>query len=373
MNFRKQEILKSDPYEREKSELEMYESNSHLFYKALSQGTNLELGSFDLNEIQVEVLKEIFILFQREIKEFEREIKENPKAVEKFNIIFLSKEKFYQRVLQRFSKYLSIITYGDIRQVPNLNIKMLKNFLKKGFKEMIEVAVDDIPKYELLFNELDDLSSSNKKTELYIGRDGIYAYEARRAIDVAKRRKLTGDKIKRRKALEIHPKYINYNSTIKENFKEEDRRRYLQDNGVYPEDDLIIFDTGYRGSIPEQILKTLGRKDYDDIQSRVKILGTDFYEGNEDVDLAASPEEYEKALKYRSRIIKGIKNNLANYEHVGRIEERGKKYMTATGIFEDKNGKLKPAENPFFNEYFFEYELIELVIRQYFYNREFYK
>ncbi len=72
------------------------------------------------------------------------------------------------------------------------------------------------------------------------------------------------------------------------------------------------------------------------------------------------------------RMVKGLLPNLENYLHVDVIEERPKKVMTASGIFEDVDGKLKPVENPYFNKFFFQYELIELAIRQYFYNKEYF-
>ncbi len=367
MNKIFKEILPNDPYQREKKELESYEKGSKDFYRILK-------GNLDQNdnftELQLEALVELINIFTKEISLFEQNISKNFKAKESFKTIFLTKNKFYERILQRYSKYLSVLCFGKLKNITYINFKTLSNELKDGLSEIIDVIEKDVPKYDLLFSELDSLQNQNKKFEVYLGRDGIYAYEARRAGDIAQRRKLKVEDFSHREVIKIKPKYINYNTFIKDNYSEMDREKYLTSNEILHDQDLIIFDTGFTGSIPEQILKTLGFKD-PDLNHRIKILGTNFFKNNENIDL--NEIDIENMERIQSRLVKGLKPNYQNYLHVDIIEERPKKVMTATGIFEDKNGKLKPAENPYFNKIFFQYELIELTIRQYYYNREFYK
>ena len=357
------EILSKNPYEREKEDLEKYERNSREFYRIFKGDIGLQ---DNFTEIQLEIIFELINIFQSQIKYLENEIKKHPRSRKRFEVLFLTKEKYYERILNRFSKYISLLCYGDFKNLEGINLKNLQNCFKKGINEVIEVIENDVTKYDLLFSELDDYQNDSKKIEIYLGRDGIYAYEARRALDIARRKKLIGERVKRRKIVEIHPKYINYNTFIKDSYSEEDRKKYLESNGILSEQDMIIFDTGFTGSIPEQILKTLGFKN-PDLEHRIKILGT-YYTNKQNEN--ESPEKIERIQK---RLVKGILANEESYRHVDIIEERPKNVMTANGIFEDQNGKLKPIENPYFNEFYFQYGLIELTLRQYYFNREYFK
>lgn len=361
-------IHSKDPYESPKKNLEFYEYMAQDFYKTL-RGNIFE--NSNLSELEKEYLSEIISMFLSEIKNFEKSVLLNNKSKEKFEIIFLTKERFFEKILQKFSKYLSIVCFGDLKNITNLNVNNLRNVLKRALLETIFVVDSDIPLYELLFKELDEIRDSEKKCEVYIGRDGIYAFEGRRSLDVARRRKLNKENKQNRKLIDIHPKYINYNSLIKDNFSDETKRKFIEDAGIKTSDDPIIFDTGFRGSIPEQILKILGFTG-EDLEKRIKILATDYHiNSNSEISLDSQETILEKE-KIRNRLVRGIKNNYSNYQLVSTIEERAKKYMTASGIFEDQNGKLKPAQNPYLNDLFFEYELIELTIRQYFFNKEYF-
>jgi len=365
--MKKQEIFNKNPHEAEINEIHEYEKSSKEFFRILSG--NLEKED-NFTELQLETIFEIINLFNQQILRFEREVANNPRAKQSFEIILHNKQKFYERILHRFAKYLSLICYGKLKNIVYINLKTLYNELKEAFDIMTDVVEKDIPKYNILFDDLNSLPNKNKKFEVYLGRDGIYAYEARRATDVAKRRELRGDDKNKREEIKINPKYINFNTLIKEHYSEEDRKRYLENNGIYPEQDLVIFDTGFTGSIPEQILKTLGFQD-PDIDHRIKILGTHYYTNNQNLNINnVNPDLVEKI---QSRLAKGLKPTYANYLHVDIIEERPKNTMSATGIYEDSNGKLKPAEKPYFDKAYFQYSLIELVIRQYYFNREIYQ
>ena len=344
-------IQNENPFNKEIQKLEESKSSAYLFYSLITEPDN-----------------EINRLLSDEIAKFEEKIDRSVVVKKRSEVLFLTKEKYYQKLTLRLAKYLSLECEGDIKNIPNINLKKLKNVINMGFREIFSVLENDISLYDKLFTELDSIRETDKKMELYIGRDGIYAYEGRRSIDTARRRKKTKEEKAQRKLLEIHPKYINYNSFIKNNFDEETKIKYLQDQGVDSSKDLIIFDTGYRGSIPEQILRSIGFSQ-EEIEKRIKILGTDFYKNYE----SNYEEDLEEKTKIRNRLVKGIPYDLENYNKVARIEERPKRNLTSTGLYLNIQGKLTPIEAPFLNEVSFHYDLIELTIRQYFYNREFYK
>jgi len=365
MNKKLKEISQINPYQNEQDEVALYRKKSSDFYRIL-QGDLKHSDGF--SEVQLEALIELVEIFTKEISYFEEIIKTTPRVKKSFEIIFKTKNKFYQGILKRYSFYLSLICFGKIENITYVNFKTLGNELRKGLQEILDVVEKDIPKYNLLFDDLNSLRNKNKKFEIYLGRDGIYAYEGRRAADIANRRKIKRkSEYSKREEIKINPKYLNFNSVIKEYYSEEDRKKYLESNGISSDQDLIIFDTGFRGNIPEQILKTLGFKD-SEIDKRIKILGTDLYNNN--LNLNLNQIGLEKMERIQSRLVKGIKPSYLSYLHVDIIEERPKKEMTAAGIFVDDKGILKPIEKPHLNELFFYYELIELVIRQYYFNKD---
>jgi hypothetical protein len=344
-------IQNENPFSKEIQKLEESKSGAYLFYSLITESDN------EINKLLLD-----------EIVKFEEKLLKPVAIKKRSEVLFLTKEKYYQKLTLRLAKYLSLECADDPKNLDNLNLKKLKNVINMGFREIFSVLENDIPLYDKLFTELDSIRETDKKVELYIGRDGIYAYEGRRAIDIARRKKKTKEEKAQRKLIEIHPKYINYNSFIKNNFDEETKIKYLQDQGVDSSKDLIIFDTGYRGSIPEQILRSIGFSQ-EEIEKRIKILGTDFYKNYE----SNYEEDLEEKTKIRNRLVKEIPYDLENYNKVARIEERPKRFMTSTGLYFNKKGKLTPIEAPFLNEISFHYDLIELTIRQYYFNREYFE
>lgn len=344
-------IQSETPFKKEIQKAEEAKNEAYHFYLLIKNPEN------EINKILTD-----------EIEIFEKKIKESPALKKRCEILFLTKERYYEKIRQRLARYLSLECVCDPKNLDNLNFKRLKSVIGMGLQEIISVIENDLPLYDKLFSELDSIRETDKKVELYIGRDGIYAYEGRRAIDTARRRKKTKEEKAQRKLLEIHPKYINYNSFIKKNFDEETRVRYLQDQGVDSSQDLIIFDTGYRGSIPEQILRSIGFSQ-EEIEKRIKILGTDFYINSN----AGYEENLKEKNKIRKRVVRGIPNSIENYNKVSNIEERPKRHLTSSGLYINEQGKLTAIEAPLLNEVSFHYDLIELTIRQYYFNREYFQ
>ena len=91
----------------------------------------------------------------------------------------------------------------------------LDSLLEKGFQSYVQAYTVDIPLYDKLYDEYDNLRDAGRyPLEVYVGRDGIYAWIGRRVQDVARRRKMGREKRMQMKEkgeiLEINPKYIVY-------------------------------------------------------------------------------------------------------------------------------------------------------------------
>ena len=104
-------------------------------------------------------------------------------------------------------------------------------------------------------------------------------------------------------------------------------------------------------------------------EKRIKILGTDFYINSN----AGYEENLKEKNKIRKRVVRGIPNSIENYNKVSNIEERPKRHLTSSGLYINEQGKLTAIEAPYLNELSFHYDLIELTIRQYYFNREYFQ
>lgn len=146
------------------------------------------------------------------------------------------------------------------------------NDLRVDIRNEIREAYDrDIPLYERVYEAFDELreSSGEKPLEVYLGRDGVYAYHGRRAQAVV--RKMLQNPRERAKLKEsgeldeLAPRYAYFvfnrpmhrasNSSFasKELLKE-----YIDQAGISHEQNPHFFDTGYEGSIPEAIMQLMG-------------------------------------------------------------------------------------------------------------------
>lgn len=217
-----------------------------------------------------------------------------------------------------------------------------------AYKETME---SHLPWYDKLFAELDAMRENGRNPlEVYLGRDGIYAYVGRRALDVSQRRKMGWQKRREAKLQGKLPglnvKYLVYPRLFRDTLSSDLKSGYLEDSGVTKESDPVFYDTGFVGTIPDQILRLLGYLG-DEVDSRMKLL-------------SASKE---------SRRVKGISEQERN-AIVNKIEYSAKAEEVAVGLFRDpKTGRIRPVAQPTSPQEQLMYEMMKLAIAEYYYSQ----
>lgn len=187
--------------------------------------------------------------------------------------------------------------------------------------------------------------------EVYLGRDGIYAYIGRRSEDVARRRKmgLEGRKQQREagEILEINPQYTVYPRYFRDRLNYETKRQFLEQEGISPDADPLFYDTGYTGTIPEQIMRVMGF-DEEDIEQRIRLL--------------SAPSAH--------RRVKGIPENARN-KIVEYIEHNAKTEDTAEGLtIDEETGKIRHIAQPTTPEEQFYFMMVKQAIERHYWLQE---
>lgn len=252
------------------------------------------------------------------------------------------------------ARYLVQTAEGDPAKLTALGdiSKDIDRILQEGFKRYIKIHEVDVPLYDKLYEEFDNLRETGRyPMEVFLGRDGIYAYIGRRTQDVARRRKLGLAERKRLKEageiLEIHPQYTVYPRYFRDNLNYETKKQFLQQEGISPDADPLFYDTGYTGTIPEQIMRVMDF-DNEDIERRIRLL--------------SAPTVH--------RRVKGIPEN-ARSEIIEYIEHNAKLEETAEGlIVEEKSGKIRHFAKPTSPEEQFYYMMVKQAISRHYWLQE---
>ena len=252
------------------------------------------------------------------------------------------------------ARYFVLKSEGDLSSLPEIMqntdiVPLLMKSLEK-FSKIFEV---DIPLYDILYDEFDKLKSEGERNplEVFLGRDGVYAYLGRRAKDVAERRKM-GPKLRKKlkaegKVIGIYPEYLVYPRYFRDEVITDAKVRYLASQGITKESDPVFFDTGYVGTIPEQILHILGFSP-EEIEKRIHLL-------------SASKEH---------RRIRGVSENVRN-EIIDFVEDSSKPEKTATGLFRDpKIDMIHHVAEPTSPEEQFMFGMIEQAITRHYWLKE---
>lgn len=175
-----------------------------------------------------------------------------------------------------------------------------KSKLTEAVSYYVKAINVDVPMYDRLYEDFDllRLDEKNKPLEVYLGRDGILAYIGRRSssavraavLDPAQRRQMreSGE------IYEIKPRYTYfvYNRKImaagkedpsadaiyrggkytRENSPEKKtKQEYIAQAGINASENPHFYDTGYRGSIPEDIMDLMGFSE-GEIDRRIHML-----------------------------------------------------------------------------------------------------
>lgn len=230
--------------------------------------------------------------------------------------------------------------------------KHITKILDEGFHRFIKVHEVDIPMYDKLYEEMDNYRETGRyPMEVYLGRDGIYAWIGRRTQDLARRRKQGIEGRRKLKeageVLEIHPKYLVYPRYFRDNLKYETKRQFLEQEGINPDMDPLFYDTGYTGTIPEQIMKIMDF-DEDDIERRIRLL--------------SAPTV--------ARRVKGIPEN-ARTEIIEYIEHNAKLEEAAKGlIIDERTGRIRHIAEPTTPEEQFYFMMVKQAISRHYWLKE---
>jgi len=252
-------------------------------------------------------------------------------------------------------RYISQEVLGDLTNLDQMDaaIKKLDEGVIDGcYEKYLEVYQYDIPNYDKLYRELDEIRENGRTPlEVYLGRDGIYAFIGRRAADIARLRKLGREgrvKLKEEgKIIHIKPKYLVYPRLYRDSLPENIKREYLEQESIVPSSDPIFYDTGYTGSIPEQILKYMGYSE-DEVNQRIRLLSAT----NDRRRVRDIPDSE------RDNIVK-------------KIEYNSKSEHTSAGLYQDpKTGKIMPVAEPTSPEEQLAYAFVRQAISRHYYFKE---
>jgi len=252
------------------------------------------------------------------------------------------------------ARYFVQSVEGDVTRLSEIGnlTNDLDRIIAEGFRRYIKVHEVDVLLYDRLYEEFDNLREAGRyPLEVFLGRDGIYAWIGRRAQDVARRRKMGLEGRKKLKemgeVIEIHPQYIVYPRYFRDNLNYETKRQFLEQEGISPDADPLFYDTGYTGTIPEQIMKIMDFED-EDIEKRIRLL--------------SAPSVH--------RRVKGVSEN-ARSEIVEYIEHNAKLEETAEGlIIDEKTGKIRHIARPTNPEEQFYFMMVKQAVERHYWLRE---
>jgi len=209
------------------------------------------------------------------------------------------------------------------------------NDLRVDIRNEIREAYErDIPLYEKVYEAFDELreSSDEKPLEVYLGRDGVYAYHGRRAQAVV--RKILENPRERAKLKEsgeldeLAPRYAYFvfnrpmdNASYASIASQELMKEYIDQAGIAHEENPHFFDTGFVGSIPEAIMRLMGFPS-SEVDARIHLL----------------------SARNDSRRVHTL---VDNSHEIGAIESNQKDELSADGVTIDRaTGEIEHVANP---------------------------
>jgi len=317
----------------------------------------LEINSSEISPLLMEANEKINTAYQN----FLEQIQSNPNIKEDDKQVLLNPESnsakmtpLLDNIRAFVARYFVQSVEGDVARLSEIGnlTNNLDRIIAEGFRRYIKVHEVDVPLYDKLYEEFDNLRETGRyPLEVYLGRDGIYAWIGRRAQDVSRRRKLGLEGRKKLKeageVLEIHPQYTVYPRYFRDNINYETKRQFLEQEGISPDADPLFYDTGYTGTIPEQIMKVMDFEQ-EDIEKRIRLL--------------SAPSVH--------RRVKGISEN-ARSEIIEYIEHNAKLEETAEGLMiDEKTGKIRHISKPTNPEEQFYFMMVKQAVTRHYWLQE---
>lgn len=362
--YESESFSESDPFENHPwrfsgRQIRIASAISELMAGKINTQELKELGINDkeISPLLVGVNEKVNTAYQN----FLEQIRSNPNIKDDDKQAFLNPESstvkmtpLLENIRSFVARYFVQSVEGDVArlwEIENLS-GGLPRILSEGFSRYIKIHEVDIPLYDKLYEEFDTLRETGRSPlEVYLGRDGIYAYIGRRSQDVARRRKLGLEGRKKLREMgevvEIHPQYTVYPRYFRDNINQETKRQFLEQEGISPDADPLFYDTGYTGTIPEQIMKVMDFSQ-EDIEKRIRLL--------------SAPSVH--------RRVKGIPEN-ARSEIIEYIEHNAKTEETAEGlIIDEKTGKIRHIAKPTNPEEQFYFMMIKQAVARHYWLQE---
>ena len=221
----------------------------------------------------------------------------------------------------------------------------------KNANSAFENVLEDTAYYDKLFLEWDAKRVSQRDfQEVFIGRDGVYAYVGRRAQMLARQRKLGLQRPDHQMDYFDLPTYLVYPRDFIYNLDSEAKTVYLQQNISNPEA-AYYFDTGYHGTVPENIMST---------------LGLPCEQSSKHIRLLSSTAE-------RQRTVVGLGDDIDKRHAVACIEGSAKDENMASGVWIHKNGDIEeliPYANPKSAYERLAFRMMQLALHRHYYSKE---
>jgi hypothetical protein len=348
-------FLEEDPFK--KHPLREIRSSLGLGRIMAEKITPAEAG-FELSSEAINALREINNILTNEHKNFLESFQNNPAVPEEDRIALTDQSQskvkmnnLLPNVRNFVGRYLAQIANGDPEKLSEVIVSQkdaIESMVQEGYRRYLKIYEVDIPLYDKLYEEFDHWRESGRyPMEVYLGRDGIYAYIGRRAQDATRRSKVGRKKREQLRSegevIEINPKYLVYPRYFRDNINYDTKRAFLEQEQISPDMDPLFYDTGYTGTIPEQIMRVM---DFDqaDIEERIRLL--------------SAPSA--------KRRVKGIPEN-ARSEIIEYIEHNAKTENTAEGLLQDeKTGKIRHVASPTDPEEQFYFMMIKQAISRHY-------
>lgn len=319
--------------------------------------TPAEAG-LELSSEAINALREINNILTNEHKNFLESFQNNPAVPEEDRMALTDQSQskvkmnnLLPNVRNFVGRYLAQLANGDPEKLSEIIVSQkdsVERIVQEGYRRYLKIYEVDIPLYDKLYEEFDHWRESGRyPMEVYLGRDGIYAYIGRRAQDATRRSKVGREKREQLRAegevVEINPKYLVYPRYFRDNINYDTKRAFLEQEQISPDMDPLFYDTGYTGTIPEQIMRVMGFVQAD-IEERIRLL--------------SAPSA--------KRRVKGIPEN-ARSEIIEYIEKNAKTENTAVGLLQDeKTGEIRHVASPTDPEEQFYFMMIKQAISRHY-------
>ena len=224
----------------------------------------------------------------------------------------------------------------------------LPEALERAAKAFNQVLRVDTKYYDKLFAEWDAKRIGEKEfEEVFLGRDGVYAYVARRAQLYARRRRLGMSSHAAGGSLMEFPTYLVYPRGFRDELDDVVKDEYLHPRIQNP-DAAHYYDTGFTGTIPEDIMRVLGVSE-SDRDNRIRLL----------------------SASDRPRTVLGLKGDKPERDQiVNTIEYHVKDEESAEGLYRTEDGRLEPYSRPTEPDERLAFRMTQLALSRHYYTRE---